>query len=172
MDWKYLFTSFEGRIGRQQWWLGTLVLIVAALLVYFVILPILGLSMIGGFDPSSGIDGMMAMMRKAAVIQLVLTAILAFPVTALMKKRLNDRDRPGWLVYLFWAPTALNLLLGVTGLGYSITDMGGMMVPGPSAIGWIVSLSGFAIGLWSLIELGILRGTAGQNPHGPDPIAE
>ena len=36
MDWKYLFTSLEGRIGRQSYWMGVLALygmnVVAALL--------------------------------------------------------------------------------------------------------------------------------------------
>ena len=36
MDWKYLFTSLEGRIGRQSYWMGviamTVITIVAALL--------------------------------------------------------------------------------------------------------------------------------------------
>ena len=31
MDWKYLFTSFEGRIGRQQMWMGIIVLMVVSL---------------------------------------------------------------------------------------------------------------------------------------------
>ena len=27
MDWKYLFTTRDGRIGRQQWWLGLIPII-------------------------------------------------------------------------------------------------------------------------------------------------
>jgi uncharacterized membrane protein YhaH (DUF805 family) len=29
----------------------------------------------------------------------------------------------------------------------------------------------FGIMLWTLVELGAIRGTIGANPHGPDPIA-
>lgn len=29
-----------------------------------------------------------------------------------------------------------------------------------------------AIGIWGLIELGLLRGTEGQNQYGPDPMAQ
>jgi len=36
MDWNYLFTSFDGRISRQPFWIGTLVLWVASLVVSFV----------------------------------------------------------------------------------------------------------------------------------------
>ena len=35
----------------------------------------------------------------------------------------------------------------------------------------IVGFLALAIGLWSLIELGCLRGTIGQNKYGPDPLA-
>jgi uncharacterized membrane protein YhaH (DUF805 family) len=31
-------------------------------------------------------------------------------------------------------------------------------------------LLSFAIGIWALIELGILKGTTGPNQHGPDPL--
>ena len=172
MDLMYLFTSFEGRIGRQQWWLGTIVMIVAILILSFVILPLLGLSMMSGFDPSHGPAALSGMFRRAAIAQLVLTAVIAYPTTALMKKRLNDRDRPAWFVYLFWAPTVLSLLLGLTGLSYKMTDMGGAMMPSPSPIGWIVNLASFIIGVWALVELGFLKGTNGANQHGPDPLVD
>ena len=171
MDWKFLYTSFEGRIGRQQWWLGSIALVVVAIILYIIVMPVIGLSMMGGFDPAGGPGAMMGMMRKAAFAHLVLTAIFAYPVTALMRKRLNDRDRPAWFVYVFWAPTVLGILLGLTGMGYTVADMGGMTVPAPSSLGWIVNLASLVIGLWALVELGILRGTAGQNQHGPDPAA-
>lgn len=171
MDWKYLFTSMEGRIGRQQWWLGTIAIFVVVLILYLVVLPILGLSMMPGFDPAAGPDAIMGIMRRVAISQLVMTAILAFPATALMKKRLNDRDRPSWFVYLFWAPTVISILLGLTGLAYTTTDVGGVMMPSPSSLGWIVNLAGFVIGIWALVELGFLKGTSGQNQHGADPLA-
>jgi uncharacterized membrane protein YhaH (DUF805 family) len=171
MDLKFLFTSFDGRIGRQQWWIGTIILFVIALVLYFVLLPVLGLSMMSGFDPAGGPDALMSMMRKAAIGQVILTAIFAYPATALMKKRLNDRDRPGWFVAVFWAPTVVNLILGLAGLNITSTDMGGGAMPAPSSLSMIVGLIALVIGIWSLVELGILRGTQGPNKHGPDPLA-
>ena len=172
MDFKYLFTSFSGRIGRQQWWIGSIIVVVGAVILYFLLMPILGLSMMPDMmDPAGGPDAMMSLLRRAAIGQLIMTAILAYPTTALMKKRLNDRNRPDWLVYVFWAPTVISLLLGITGLGFTTTDMGGMMMPAPSAVSTIVGFASLAIGLWALVELGILKGTPGPNQHGPDPVA-
>lgn len=170
MDWKYLFTSFEGRIGRQQWWMGAIAIFFLSLILSFVVMPMIGMSMMPGFDPVAGPDAMESMLRKMAIGQIILTAIIAYPATAVMKKRLNDRDRPGWYVYLFWTPTVLSLLLGITGLSLTMTDMSGVMVPGQSTLGWIVSIFSIVIGLWALVELGILKGTDGPNQHGKDPV--
>lgn len=171
MDWKYLLTSFEGRIGRQQWWLGTIVLIVISLILFFVVMPLFGVSMMSGFEPAGGADAMAAMMRKMAIAQLVMLAIFAFPTTALMKKRLNDRDRPSWMVYLFWAPTVIGVILNLLGLGGSVTDVEGVAVPTTSMLGMIVGLATLVIGIWALVELGIRKGTEGPNQYGPDPVA-
>ena len=40
-----------------------------------------------------------------------------------------------------------------------------------SSLGWMLNLLSLAVGIWALIELGILRGTTGPNQHGPDPLA-
>jgi uncharacterized membrane protein YhaH (DUF805 family) len=36
---------------------------------------------------------------------------------------------------------------------------------------FVFSLAGFAISIWACVELGCLRGTAGPNRYGPDPLA-
>ena len=40
-----------------------------------------------------------------------------------------------------------------------------------ASLGWILNLLSLAVGIWALIELGILKGTTGPNQHGPDPLA-
>jgi uncharacterized membrane protein YhaH (DUF805 family) len=70
-------------------------------------------------------------------------------------KRLHDRDRSGWWLAVFYLlPFALNVV------SYGLGDLG-----------FIVSLAGFAVSIWGLVELGFLRGTAGPNRYGPDPLA-
>ena len=36
--------------------------------------------------------------------------------------------------------------------------------------GLILGLVGFGISIWATVELGFLRGTAGPNSYGPDPL--
>jgi hypothetical protein len=36
---------------------------------------------------------------------------------------------------------------------------------------YVLALPGFALTVWGFIEIGCLRGSAGSNAHGPDPLA-
>jgi uncharacterized membrane protein YhaH (DUF805 family) len=111
-------------------------------------------------------------MKSAAWQQLISLVVLGYPVTALMSKRINDRNRPSWFKWAFWAPTVLSALLGVAGMGYSSVDAGGgVMMPTPTTLMYILSILSMVVGLWALVELGFLKGTAGPNPHGNDPVA-
>ena len=69
-------------------------------------------------------------------------------------KRLHDRDKSAWWLALFY--------LGPAVLG-AIGDAAG----GAGIIFHVISIG---ISIWAFIELGILRGTAGPNRFGPDPL--
>jgi uncharacterized membrane protein YhaH (DUF805 family) len=68
-------------------------------------------------------------------------------------KRLHDRDMSGWWLLVFYLLPAV-----LDGLGRE---------PGISII---FAVAGSAISLWALVVLGFLRGTAGPNRYGPDPL--
>ena len=114
MDWNWLFFSFEGRINRAKWWLALLIFIVLSAVVWLVVLPILGFSIWNVTSPWA-----------SALVSLIVTVIFAYPATAIMVKRLNDRDRPKWLVAVFWAPTILTLLAQLLGVGATMQEIGG-----------------------------------------------
>jgi uncharacterized membrane protein YhaH (DUF805 family) len=170
-----MFTSLAGRIGRQSWWLGTIVIIVVALILYFILSSILGTGVSAMLaDPQKMLEPgfMEGVMRKAAIQQIITLAIIGWPVTALMSQRLNDRDRPSWLKWLFWLPTVISVILGLLGLQYTMTDLGnGVMMPGLTSLGYLVSFASLALAIWMLVECGFLRGTSGNNEHGADPTA-
>ena len=73
-------------------------------------------------------------------------------------KRLHDRNKSGWWVLLYWVAPFVMLSIGFAG-------------GAPEIVVNILGFAALAIGLWSLIELGCLRGTIGQNKYGPDPLA-
>jgi uncharacterized membrane protein YhaH (DUF805 family) len=168
------FTSLDGRISRKSWWLGTIVMFIVALILYFVLSTALGTGMGAMMDPQKLAEPgfMEAYMKSAAWQQLISLIIIGYPVTALMSQRLNDRNRPSWLKWAFWVPTILGTLLGLSGLAYTFADAGGIMMPTPTTLMTIVTTLSIVVGLWALVELGFLRGTEGANRFGPDPIAD
>ncbi|MGE0006720.1 MAG: DUF805 domain-containing protein [Parvibaculaceae bacterium] len=160
-----IFTGFAGRINRAKWWIGTVILIIVATIVYFILAGIFGAT------PPTDPAQVSSFLRSIAIMQLIVLAIIAYPATAMWIKRLNDRDRPSWFAYIFWAPTVLSVLGGLLGLTMTTTDMGGISMPTQTGLGWVLALASLAVGIWALVEMGILKGTDGPNQHGPDPLA-
>jgi uncharacterized membrane protein YhaH (DUF805 family) len=78
--WIYLFTSFQGRINRQPFWIGCGILAAVELASQWLALRIQG-------------------EQLSTVLDLAFT----YPEFALAVKRANDRDLSPWLVALFFA---------------------------------------------------------------------
>ncbi len=106
----FLF-SFEGRIGRQTFWLK----FVVPVLVIGVVLGII--------DGLIGLGGVLGIIFQLAIL---------WPTFAVYAKRWHDREKSGW-----WT------LIGLI-----------------TVVGWI----------WILVECGFLKGTAGSNRFGEDPV--
>jgi len=92
MNWVHLFTSFEGRISRQPFWIA---------LAVFIAIDIASMLTIENDQWS-------------AVLDLVLT----YPQFAVCAKRSHDRNGPAWVVGLFFA---LGIVLDLMILGGWIT---------------------------------------------------
>ena len=146
MDFGYLFTSFQGRINRKPFWMGAIVMVVAAIVISIVAAFILG------------VDG-----RGFRIFGLLLSLALVYPWLALAIKRLHDRSRPDYFAYLMVAPSVLTNLAHAAGLT-------GSDPANPNALSYLLTLLAFLAFVWAVIELGCLRGTVGPNEHGPDPL--
>ena len=73
-DWKYLFTSFDGRINREPFWAGVLLLIGANIV----------LSIIGGI-----LGAIFGPLQYLATIG---SLVLIYPAVALYAKRWHDQS--------------------------------------------------------------------------------
>ncbi|MDZ5698726.1 DUF805 domain-containing protein [Chelativorans sp. M5D2P16] len=158
-----LLTTFEGRISRSKLWLGVLYLMILSAVFYAILYPFFGTDVFT--SPYS--DGLTA----RALASLIATALFAWPSTAIAVKRLRDRNRPLWFVAFFWAPTVIMILAQLTGVGYERVQAQGEVYMVPDTLGMTVSFLSLPVALWAIVELGFLKGTAGPNPHGPDPLA-
>jgi uncharacterized membrane protein YhaH (DUF805 family) len=103
MDFKSFYFSFEGRIGRQDFWLRYM-------------LPYLGIFFVIGV-----VEALNESMGLA--LNLVLTLALIWPTLAVNAKRWHDRDKSGWwmlinvipIVGFFWALVETGFLRGTVG---------------------------------------------------------
>ena len=93
----------------------------------------------------------------------IVDLVFTYPEFAIAAKRANDRNLPLWLVAIFFAGSVLLDLFSV--LGWAGTDAE------PSTLSYAVAIPFTAFGIALLVELGFRKGTAGPNPHGPDPLA-
>ena len=86
MDWKYLFGVFDGRIGRQTFWIGQLVLLLVSTVLHVLVAAIFGSEETG------------------TVISALVSIVLLYPYLAVDVKRLHDRDKSGWWMLLALVP--------------------------------------------------------------------
>jgi uncharacterized membrane protein YhaH (DUF805 family) len=107
MDWKYLYTSFDGRINRARFWAGIGVLIGVSI-VLNIIDAVLGLTF-----GQSGV-GILGTLFAIGSIYFAL---------ALYAKRWHDRDKSGWwslialvpFIGFVWIIVELGILEGTRG---------------------------------------------------------
>jgi uncharacterized membrane protein YhaH (DUF805 family) len=135
-----LFFSFDGRIGRQSYWLGFGLLVATALACWTIVIGL------GGDE------------RAIAILEL----LLIYPEFAVTLKRANDRETPLPVVIAYFVLEAALSGLTMLGLSGPAGEASGLF--------WIVFLSWLAVGLYLLVELGFRRGVHGPNRFGPDPL--
>jgi uncharacterized membrane protein YhaH (DUF805 family) len=111
-----------GRINRQNWWLGLLVLSVAYWIFANIIGLIVGGRIVAGLNP--GNPQFLGQAIGALVAPLVvLTAVFLWPTLAICAKRWHDREKSGWwtlimlipVVGLIWIAVELGFLRGTEG---------------------------------------------------------
>ena len=87
MDWKYLLTSFEGRINRAKFWAGVAVLFAIGLLANLIDM-MLGLQIAEGLGVLGAITGLVSIYLGLAIYA----------------KRWHDRDKSGWWSLIILIP--------------------------------------------------------------------
>jgi uncharacterized membrane protein YhaH (DUF805 family) len=148
-----LLFSYQGRINRGKYWLAVLIYIAISVVVTAIGSIMLGNGILEMADEAD--DGVILGLLSKGIGFVLIVLIIYIPMIVsgifVGIKRLHDRDKSGWWLLLFYlVPALLNEL---------------------SHVSFIFSLASFAISIWMFVELGCLRGTAGTNRYGPDPLA-
>jgi uncharacterized membrane protein YhaH (DUF805 family) len=139
---KYL--SFHGRSNRKRYWLT-------------------GLSLFG-LAMASVLITMIAAesLPLLALVGIPLVLVLVVAMFANSARRLHDRNKSAWWLLLFYVlPTLLGIPLQLAENGpaddFQLTA---------SAL----AVLGLPFSIWGLVELGFLKGPAGPNRFGEDPL--
>lgn len=97
MDWQWLFSSFEGRINRAKFWLGSFALWVLWMLVNVVLWTVFGMRYAEG-------DILPAMGPVAWLVWVIIALALTYATFAVWAKRWHDRDKSGWWSLIMFVP--------------------------------------------------------------------
>jgi uncharacterized membrane protein YhaH (DUF805 family) len=159
---QYLF-GFNGRVNRAKWWLLILIQLGATIVYYIAALMLVGtsvLSVMGSGSAESSVAGAGGSAMLLILLSFAYAVFMFITWLAVTAKRLHDRDKSGiWILLFAVGPW---VCYGIS-LAASADNSGG--------IGGVFALAGLAITVWAFVELGCLRGTAGPNGYGPDPLA-
>jgi len=142
---EFLFGA-SGRINRAKYWRSLLIYCVAGLFVAVILFTAAGL---------------------AAPLFIVMILLVLIPWLmwgfAIHTERLHDRDKSAWWLVMFF------LLPGVLD---QIAKFGWFAGAAGMGLHYVLALVASALTIWGFIEIGCLRGSAGANSYGPDPLVE
>lgn len=97
--------------------------------------------------------------RVAMWIFLLVLIVTSVSACSVASRRLHDRDKSGaWVLLFYLAPVTLLALAGAlqsASVGLSLT----------------FGVAAYVPAIWGFVELGCLRGTAGPNRFGEDPVS-
>ena len=142
---EFLFGA-SGRIGRAKYWRSVLIYIGGGLMTAVILFTAAGI---------------------AAPLLAVMVVVLLIPWllwgASFTTRRLHDRDKSAWwLVVFYLVPAVLGQLAKTAWFAGAAGTV----------LHYIVALASFALTIWGFVEIGCLRGTAGSNTYGPDPLLQ
>jgi len=172
------FIGFDGRLNRQPFWISAIVIAVAGAIINWILLSVTGANSIGdiqtlvsgGATPEQVTTKLLELSSRAGWVSLITFVILLYPVAAISIKRRHDKGNSGLDVWIYMGLTLILGLVQALGLGMSTMDVGGVTVPVPSTLMTVITVVVGIYAIYLLVVLGFLKGTAGPNSYGPDPL--
>lgn len=144
---------FRGRIGRRQYWISTLLYSLIWVLGAVILITLAALNYNPPDDTITNIT-----IVGFVLLGIAMTVLVVVVVTGLASigvRRLHDRGKTGyWLLLYYLLPSMMSKNAGLDTVGL---------------IFWLVTLG---ILIWAIVDLGLLRGEAGSNAFGPNPLSK
>jgi uncharacterized membrane protein YhaH (DUF805 family) len=159
------FFRFRGRASRLQFWVA-LAIVVPALMALMLVFFVYALSIPGAYEnggPTPLPKGPLGI--SLTTIWLLAIAALLLHFLAAAVRRLHDLGKAWWWIFIFLIVPDMMFDYGRYLVDSSMGAVGRMP--------FITLLyPAMALWLWGFVELGFLRGTAGENRFGPDPLVK
>lgn len=134
------FYSFDGRIGRRQYWVGLGVLLLVGAATIWTYFGVVGWQL-PGLTPNS------------VAFAAVFACLAVIPGISLAVKRLHDRGKSGFWLLLFWLiPICIESLRAIT-----LSE---------GFLSFILEGLSTCVSLWGQIEMGLLSGEDLENEYG------
>jgi len=154
-----LYFQPSGRIGRSKFWLGWIGLVlIEGVFNYWLVTGLFGRD---PFDPVTK-----ELSKPAYQLLLLCNIIFMFPLFVVLAKRFHDRNKGALWTLPYLAVFAAMIVVLMT--GNIQPDVRPDAVPSSLAG---LAAAYLAVLVWTIVELGFLRGTSGDNRYGRDPLA-
>lgn len=105
MDWKSLLFSFDGRVGRKGFWLGTLAIVVVGVLVNGALFALMM-----GTATSAEPGAAAAPSLLPSLVALAIGLVLFWAALAVQAKRWHDQDKSAWWILVNLVPAVGGLI--------------------------------------------------------------
>jgi uncharacterized membrane protein YhaH (DUF805 family) len=136
----------SGRINRAKYWRSMLIYIGAGMMTAVIL-----------FTAAETAAPLFVIMVVLVLIPWLIWGL------AFTTERLHDRDKSAWWLVVFYVLPGVLTQITDLSLFAGVTDI---------VLQKILALAAFALTIWGFIEIGFLRGTAGENAYGPDPLSQ
>jgi uncharacterized membrane protein YhaH (DUF805 family) len=136
----------SGRINRAKYWRSFLIYIVAGVMTAVILFTAAGIAA--------------PLFIIMVVLVLIPWLLWGFSFTT---ERLHDRNKSAWWLVVFYLAPGV---LGQIEKGAWFAGAAG------TVLHYVLALAAFALTIWGFVEIGCLRGTAGSNTYGPDPLLQ
>jgi uncharacterized membrane protein YhaH (DUF805 family) len=98
-----MFTSLDGRLNRQKWWIGVIVLAIAEYVVFFVVAMLFG-SAVEADPAAAGVSANYNLGVVGGLIAFVALLPLIWASLCLSAKRWHDRGKSAWWILIGLVP--------------------------------------------------------------------
>jgi uncharacterized membrane protein YhaH (DUF805 family) len=121
-------------------------------------------------DPAMAASLAVAGAQTSGWIGVVILVIFGWPIYCLAVKRRHDKDNNGLDVIGYLVLVAIVDIVQGLGLGMTVLTVGEVTTPVPTLLFSILAVVMLIYGIYLLVVLGFLKGTAGANQYGADPL--